>query len=148
MTKLHSISFLATSFLATSFFAMSARYRAGLASIGLLAGLCIAPAFAGSPDGIWLRDTGASRVKFAKCGEALCGHIVWLKDTKGPAKLGQRVFYDMKSNGADSWVGKAFNPEDGKTYSGKILLNGDAMITSGCALAGLICKSVNWTRVK
>lgn len=65
--------------------------------------------------GVWQRDTGASRVRFSKCGEAMCGTLAWLKDASGPAKVGQRIFYDMKPAGAGKWSGSAFNPEDGKT---------------------------------
>jgi uncharacterized protein (DUF2147 family) len=111
---------------------------------GLLAAL--SPALASEPSGTWLRDSGASRVKIAKCGSAYCGNIVWLKDPNGPAKVGQRVFYDMVADGDGKWKGKAFNPEDGKTYSGKMVLSGKRLTTSGCALGGLICKSVNWSR--
>lgn len=103
-------------------------------------------AFAQDVTGTWLRDTGASRVRFAKCGEAICGTISWLKDPNGPAKVGQRIFYDMKPSGAGKWSGSAFNPEDGKTYSGTMTLAGDALTTSGCVLGGLICRSVKWSR--
>ena len=94
----------------------------------------------------WLRETGASRVKFAPCGEALCGSIVWLKDPNGPAKLGQQVCFDMKPDGAGQWAGQAFNPEDGKTYSGKMTLSGATLTTAGCVFGGLICKSTNWSK--
>ena len=94
----------------------------------------------------WLRETGASRVKFAPCGEALCGSIVWLKDPNGSAKLGQQVFFDMKPDGAGQWAGQAFNPEDGKTYSGKMTLSGGTLTTAGCVFGGLICKSTNWAK--
>ncbi|MBK9083125.1 MAG: DUF2147 domain-containing protein [Rhizobiales bacterium] len=117
--------------------------------LALAAGVTIAAAsgaLAQDASGTWLRDSGASRVRIAPCGDALCGTIVWLKDASGPAKVGQRVFYDMKPNGAGSWAGKAFNPEDGKTYSGKMSLSGNSLTTAGCALGGLICKSVQWSR--
>lgn len=97
--------------------------------------------------GTWQRDTGASSVRFAKCGEALCGTISWLKDANGPAKIGQRIFYDMKPNGAGKWSGSAFNPEDGKTYSGTMALSGETLTTSGCVMGGLICRSVKWSKV-
>ncbi|WP_449254557.1 DUF2147 domain-containing protein [Bosea sp. (in: a-proteobacteria)] len=96
--------------------------------------------------GVWERDTGASRVRFGKCGDALCGTISWLKDPNGPAKLGQRIFFDMKPNGANTWKGSAFNPEDGKTYSGTMTLSGPTLTTAGCVLGGLICRSVTWKR--
>lgn len=115
----------------------------GLGAIGLGLG---GPALAQDVAGVWQRDTGASRVRFAKCGDALCGTLAWLKDANGPAKVGQRVFYDMKPSGEGKWAGSAFNPEDGKTYSGTMTLSGDTLTTSGCVMGGLICRSVKWTR--
>ncbi len=51
-------------------------------------------AFAGDVAGVWLHQDGGSKVRFAPCGAAICGTIVWLKvDTKGEAKVGQRVFF-------------------------------------------------------
>lgn len=104
------------------------------------------PASAQDVTGTWLRDSGASKVRFAKCGEAVCGTISWLKDSSGPAKLGQRIFYDMKPAGGAKWNGSAFNPEDGKTYSGTMSLSGDTLTTAGCVLGGLICRTVKWSR--
>lgn len=117
-----------------------------LSALALAIGMLAAPALAADPSGTYLRDTGASKVKIGKCGDAICGNIVWLKDPSGPAKLGQRIFYDMKPDGDNKWVGKAFNPEDGKTYSGKMSLSGGTLTTAGCALGGLICKSVSWAK--
>ena len=116
------------------------------AGLTLAASAFAGPALAQDATGTWLRDSGASRVRIAPCGDALCGHITWLKDKDGPAKVGQRVFYGMKPNGAGSWKGSAFNPEDGKTYSGKMTVSGNSLTTSGCVLGGLICKTVNWSR--
>jgi len=116
----------------------------GMAALALLAGMTTAGAQ--EVTGVWQRDTGASRVRFAKCGEALCGTISWLRDQDGPAKLGQRIFYDMKPDGANKWAGSAFNPEDGKTYSGTMKLSGDTLTTAGCIMGGLICRTVKWSR--
>lgn len=117
---------------------------AAFAALGLLVGA--SGAAAQEVVGTWERDTGASRVRFTKCGEALCGSLSWLKDTNGPAKVGQRIFYDMKPNGANKWSGSAFNPEDGKTYSGTMTLSGNTLTTAGCVMGGLICRSVKWNR--
>jgi uncharacterized protein (DUF2147 family) len=109
------------------------------------AALAAGPALA-DPSGVWLRDNGNSRVRIAKCGDAFCGTLVWVKDPASPSKAGQRIFYDMKESGANSWSGKAFNPEDGKTYAGKLTLAGGTMTTSGCVLGGMICRSVTWRK--
>jgi uncharacterized protein (DUF2147 family) len=108
--------------------------------------LIASPALA-DPSGTWLRENGNSRVRVAPCGDALCGTIVWLKETDTNSKVGQRVFFDMKPNGANKWSGKAFNPENGKTYSGTMTLSGSSLTTAGCVLGGMICQSVNWRKV-
>ena len=119
------------------------------ASLGLALTLAGADfAAAQSAAGVWLREGGASRVRFAPCGDALCGTIAWLKGSDTPAKVGQRVFYDMKPDGAGKWKGSAFNPEDGKTYSGYMSVSGNAMTTQGCTLGGIICRSVKWSRAE
>jgi uncharacterized protein (DUF2147 family) len=108
--------------------------------------LCATPAFA-DVIGTWTRDNGESRVRFARCGDAVCGNITWLKDpANSPAKVGQRVFFDMKPNGANAWAGSAFNPEDGRTYTGAMTLSGSTLTTRGCVLGGMICRSVTWSR--
>jgi uncharacterized protein (DUF2147 family) len=117
-------------------------------TVAIAVSLSATSARAAEINGTWLRDTGASQVKFVPCGGAVCGSLVWLKpglDTT--AKIGQRIFFDMKPSGTDSWSGNAFNPEDGKTYTGKMSLSGNTLTTSGCVMGGLICKSVTWTRV-
>jgi uncharacterized protein (DUF2147 family) len=107
-----------------------------------------APAHAEDAVGEWTRENGLARIRIAPCGDGLRGDIVWLKIATGPAKLGQRVFYGMKPQGDQVWKGNAFNPEDGKTYSGEMRLSGGMLTTAGCALGGLICKSARWNRFK
>ena len=121
-------------------------FRLGIAAI-LLASA--SPALAGELNGEWTRADGVARVRFANCGGAVCGAISWLKDPKNdPGKVGQQVFFDMKPSGDNIWKGSAFNPDDGKTYSGKLTLSGDRLVTAGCVLGGLICKSMDWTRAR
>jgi uncharacterized protein (DUF2147 family) len=96
--------------------------------------------------GTWLREDGSSKVQIGRCGEALCGDLVWVRERPADAPLGQRVFYDMKQSSPGEWTGSAFNPEDGETYRGKMVLSGSRLTTSGCMLGGLICKSIRWRR--
>ena len=117
--------------------------------LGLAFGVAVAasPAFADDITGIWLRESGQSKVRFAPCGGAICGNIVWLKpgaDT--PAKVGQRLFFDIKPTGPNTWSANYANPDDGKTYAAKISLSGGTLTTKGCALGGMVCRSSTWTR--
>ena len=113
-----------------------------------LAGLFAAaalPAQAGDILGNWQRSDGTSHIRMAPCGGAVCGHVTWLKNPNSPSHIGQRVFSGMTPNG-NGWSGSAFNPEDGRTYSGSATVSGSRMVTQGCVLGGLICKSVTWIR--
>ncbi len=119
-----------------------------LLTIAIVVSVFAPAAFAGDVYGEWTRADGKARVRFAPCGGALCGSVTWLKDPSGPGRIGQRVFYDMKPSGANAWAGTAFNPEDGKDYTGKMSLDGANLTTAGCILGGWICKSLSWTRGK
>jgi uncharacterized protein (DUF2147 family) len=106
-------------------------------------------AIAGDVTGIWMRDDGSAKLRFSACGgDAVCGFLAWKKDPRGPARIGQQLFSGMKPNGKDTWAGTAFNPEDGRRYSAKLALSGDRLVTAGCVLGGLICKSFGWTRTR
>ena len=117
-------------------------------SVVMTAFLTSSPGFADDVLGIWLRDNGNVQVKFETCGDAVCGNVAWLKPgSDSKAKLGQRLFFDMRPSGANSWTGKAESPDDGSIYSGKMSVEGSTLTTSGCIAGGLICKSANWKRV-
>ena len=98
--------------------------------------------------GLWLREDGLAQVRIGPCGDVLCGFVAWVKNPEHAGDIGLKVFYDMKADGPGEWKGEAFNPEDRKTYTGKLLVEGESLKTSGCVFGGLICKSVNWTRLK
>jgi uncharacterized protein (DUF2147 family) len=124
-------------------------------------------AFAADPTGVWLTQTGTSRIRVADCGGALCGTIIWLKEPNDPdtgkpktdknnsdaAKrsrplLGVQIVLGMKPSGADKWTGQVYNAEDGKTYSGNLTFSGGGSLQlQGCALGGLVCKGQTWTKV-
>jgi uncharacterized protein (DUF2147 family) len=104
-------------------------------------------AMAGDVTGVWTRDDGSAKIRFSPCGEdAVCGSLAWKNDPSGPAKIGQKLFFNMRPKGDNAWAGSAFNPNDGKSYSAKLTLSGDHLLTAGCVLGGLICQSFGWTR--
>ncbi len=113
-----------------------------LAGLALSAASVATATPAADPVGRWNREDGLGGIRIATCGPALCGFVVWLKDPGGPARVGDRVLYDMRQVADDTWSGSAHNPEDGREYAGTLKLDGDRLVTRGCILAGLICKSV------
>ena len=120
--------------------------RALLVAVALLAA-SVPPAIAGEVTGLWTRDDGSAKLRFSACGgDAVCGFLAWKKESGGAAKIGQELFFDMKPSGENAWAGSALNPDDGRRYSAKLTLSGDRLVTAGCVLGGLICKSFDWTR--
>ncbi|AXS40296.1 DUF2147 domain-containing protein [Breoghania sp. L-A4] len=118
------------------------------------------PAAAADAKGVWARPSGTSRIQISSCGKALCGKLVWLKnprkDDKNPDKskrdrplLGVQTVINMVPSGDDSWKGKVYNAEDGKTYKGVMELTApNKLKLEGCVLGGLICKGETWNRYR
>ena len=130
----------------------------------LLAGFCammMDGAAAQSVTGNW--STGKARVRIADCGGALCANVVSLNepnDEEGKPKVdknnantalrarrivGISILSGMKPDGANEWSGSIYNPEDGKTYSATMTLQGSSLKVQGCALK-VICKTQMWSR--
>ena len=120
----------------------------GAGCAALMTAALVAPAFAGDPTGVWARTDGKAKVQFGQCGGGYCGTIVWLQHPEGPGKIGEQVFFGMGQNGPNSWTGTAHNPEDGNDYDGSMTMSGNHLVTKGCAMGGMICKTVNWTRTR
>src|SRR5437868_14601019 len=119
---------------------MMSPVRLCLISTALL--LTTGPGLADEVLGTWLRDNGALKIKFEPCGDAVCGNIVWLKpDFESKAKIGQRLFFDVHPDGANSWTGKVA-PNDGSIYLGKMSIERAALKI--CTVDGLICRSTTW----
>ncbi len=125
--------------------------------VGMMAGLFLSMgvAQAASIDGVWRTQKGW-KVKMYKCGSSYCGKVVGGtkdRDVKNPNKalrkrkmVGVRMIWSMKKSGS-SYSGKLYNPNDGKTYTGKISkITGSSMKLAGCVFGGLICKSQTWRK--
>ena len=98
-------------------------------------------ATASGPAGVWLTQSGDARVKVSRCGNALCGRVVWLKEpidkktgkaqlddhNADPALRGRKIvgislFIDMQAAGENKWSGRIYNADDGKTYASTVTL--------------------------
>jgi uncharacterized protein (DUF2147 family) len=116
--------------------------------------------------GTWAMTSGKVTVNVSDCGGKLCATIVGLKEpiskidgkpkvdreNPDPAKrkrplIGLSILGGMKPAGENAWKGTIYNPDDGKTYSANMTLDGDKMAVQGCVL-GILCKTNNFVRVK
>jgi len=127
--------------------------------------LVAAPASAEEFIGTWLTQQADAQIRVAKCGKALCGTVVWLKDAIDPKTgkppvddknpdpnkrkdkiLGSRIFA-MEQDNMGSWIGGIYNSDDGQTYRGRLVPRGeDELEVQGCA--GLLCGSEVWAKSK
>lgn len=122
----------------------------------------LVPASAEELIGTWLTQQGDAHIRVAKCGNALCGTVAWLRDAvtstgqppmdirnpnpslRNRKVLGIRIF-EMTQDASGSWTGGIYNADDGQTYKGRLAPQGEnGLEVQGCA--GNLCGSEVWTR--
>ena len=132
-------------------------------------------AFASAPDkvlGLWKTEGGDSRLELFRCGDKICGKIVWLKapnyiddndgpvgktkiDRKNPAPalrnrpiLGLQVMKGLTDKGDNRWGdGICYDPETGKSYKCKMKLSSpDRLELRGYIGISLIGRNFGLTR--
>lgn len=108
--------------------------------------------------GRWRDSDGESEIAISRCGAALCGRIVWLKEPRidrfnpdeklrARSLLGLQVLSGFKPDAGNTLSGEGYNPADGKTYRTTLELTApDSLVVRGCVLGGLICDDDTWTR--
>lgn len=129
---------------------------------------------AGTSDilGSWKTEGDDSLLKFYKCGEKICGKIVWLKDPKymnikdGPVGkikvdrknpnpglrtrpiLGLRIMKGLTAKGNNRWDnGSCYDPETGKSYKCNMqLASHDRLVLHGYIGISLIGRDYTLTR--
>jgi uncharacterized protein (DUF2147 family) len=106
-------------------------------------------AAAAEPDinGQWAREDGIARVKIAPCGENLCATNIWVNDPSKAEAVGDRLVMTVKADSSSKLTGTAFDPKRDLNYSMTIKVSPSSLVTTGCIVGGLICKTVNWSRI-
>lgn len=96
-----------------------------------------------SPFGTWTRPSNGTKVDFYDCGGKLCAKVV---SSSLKESVGKVIMKGADKTGANTWAGDLLNTEDGKTYSGKVTLEGPkALNLQGCT-AVVFCKGETWVR--
>ncbi len=132
-------------------------------------------AHAGPEDilGVWNTEGKDGKIMIYKCGEKYCGKVIWSKDPNYPSDskegmpgtpildhnnpnpklretpiIGLRILYDFMFAGNNLWTdGKIYNPDKGKTYSGKMtLVSPNQLNLRGFVGISLIGRTTTWTR--
>ena len=133
-------------------------------TLAFAAALLSVPAFSGvasaagsdAPTGIWTNPKGSVRVRIQPCANSVCGTIVWAnaraqekaRRAGTPQLVGTQLFREFRQTGANRWSGRVFVPDMGRTFSGTLRSTGpNTIVARGCLVAGVFCKSQNWTRI-
>lgn len=97
--------------------------------------------------GVWARGDGNARVKIAPCGGKVCATNLWIKDTSKGENVGDQLVMDVKASGANTLKGSAYDVKRKRSYSISMKVSGARLTTRGCIAGGILCKSVNWSKV-
>ena len=124
-----------------------------IAAMAALAMIPAAAQAASPPKGVWTNPKKSVRVAFQRCGQAMCGKVIWAtpeaEEKAGMPLIGTMLFSDFVEDGPGEWSGSVLIPDIGQTVTGTIRqLNANTLVGEGCVIAGLGCKSQTWTRLR
>ena len=120
----------------------------------------------GAPTGVWLTQAGDAKVQVSRCGGALCGKVVWLRDPIDPATgkpqadnknqnpalrtrpiIGIQLFINMQPSAPNTWSGRIYNADDGQSYTSTVTqIDAGRLEVRGCV--GALCGSETWSRTR
>jgi len=73
---------------------------------------------AAEPTGVWFDHTGRGAVEITKCGAALCGRVVWLKDEGNRSACGMQIIGNVRPMAGGAWDGGwIYDPDSDTKYS-------------------------------
>jgi uncharacterized protein (DUF2147 family) len=117
-----------------------------------------------APLGRWLTESKRGVIEIYRCGEALCGRLVWmiepvrrgapaLDDNNPEPALRQRRLCGLTMLGGfraaepghweEGWI---YDPDSGKTYHATLALDGEALHLRGYVGIPLFGETQTWTR--
>jgi uncharacterized protein (DUF2147 family) len=97
--------------------------------------------------GDFARGDGKTRIHVASCGAAICARNTWVRHGVSGEKVGDRLILRLKPAGAGHWTGNAFDPQRKQNYTMSVRAGDQHVTTQGCVMGGLVCESMNWTRI-
>lgn len=130
---------------------------AAAAALAMISAAVPGVANAAPPPGVWTNPNKSVRVAFQRCGDAMCGKVIWASPKAqadaqaggGGPLVGSMLFQNFVEQDRGEWSGSVLIPDLGQTVSGTIRqTDANTLIGEGCLIAGLACKSQIWTRMR
>ena len=109
------------------------------------------------PFGIWRNSKDSVHIEILRCGEALCGRVVWANEkAKADARkggtdplVGTEMLRNFRKDSKGRWRGKVFVPDIGQTFYGTIaMIDAHKLKARGCLFAGIVCRSKIWVQIE
>jgi uncharacterized protein (DUF2147 family) len=127
---------------------MTRRQKVALAAAALAATTMSFGASADDgPLGVWLDHTGRGAVEIVKCGEALCGKVVWVADQSNSKGCGLQILGDVKPMGDGTFdEGWIYDPDKDAKFDVEIVPQGDKLKIVGYAGVKLFSQTFTWTK--
>lgn len=125
--------------------------------IGTILAAWSAAASAKVPSGVWANPSNSVHVTFKRCGEAMCGTVVWASDKAqadarrgGTERLvGSRLFDGFEEEERGQWRGDVFVPDLGQSITGTIRqVDARTLTGESCLLGNFGCRTQTWRRVR
>lgn len=121
---------------------------AAISLAGAITVLSASAASAQSPVGVWIDHTGRGAVEITECTGGLCGHVVWVKDTKHIKTCRNQILGNVKPVGSNTWDrGWIIDPDDNSRYSVELKpIGADRLRVVGYMGSKLFSETMNWRR--
>lgn len=120
-----------------------------IAPVVLGAALLVAPAAhaASDPTGVWFNDTGRGAVEIKPCGNALCGHVVWVKDQADVKGCGKQIIGEAERQEGGVWDnGWIYSPEQKKRFDVELKVIEGKLRVVGYVGTKLFSRTMYWTK--
>jgi uncharacterized protein (DUF2147 family) len=103
---------------------------------------------ASSPLGTWIDHTGRGAVEITDCNGALCGRVVWVKDTSDEDGCNMQIIGNVKPVAGGKWDGGwIYDPERRSKFDVELTPIGDQKLkVHGYAGMKLFGETMTWTR--
>ncbi|MFM7084533.1 MAG: DUF2147 domain-containing protein [Hyphomicrobium sp.] len=99
-----------------------------------------------TPIGIWMDHSGRGAIEIQPCGDKLCGHLVWMRDSEGSEGCGAQIIGEARQVKNGLWDnGWIYSPEKNRKYDVELkpLANGSLRV-KGYAGTKMFSRTMIW----
>jgi uncharacterized protein (DUF2147 family) len=97
--------------------------------------------------GKWMREDRNALVTVGPCGRQLCATNTWIGETSWGEEVGDRLVMTLEQTSDGVLSGEGYDPKRDLTVKVRLEVSETRLISRGCILLGLLCKTVSWQRV-